>query len=166
MKLKQFDGQCVRIVDFYGNTFEGVCCYNNAEYNEPEFGRCEECLQIVNFLLYKSDIKEIESLEGHSGPYGKFSAPFGTLEEMNVQDGLNSILDVLDCEDPEHILRMLRCLDYYFDPKNCCDFPCRWEAYGAIMELEDSTDDEIIKREAGRLLDKWRPMESTAESGC
>jgi hypothetical protein len=61
---------------------------------------------------------------------------------------------------------MLRCLDYYFDPKNHCDFPCRWEAYRAIMELEDSIDDEIIKREVGRILDKWRPMESTTESSC
>jgi hypothetical protein len=166
MKLKQYDGQCVRIDCVDGNVYDGICSYNDKEYDEQEYGRPEECLVMVNFLFFKSDIVAIESLENHTGPYGKFHDPFGKLEEMNVQDGLNSILDFLDCEDPEHILRMLRCLDYYFDPKNCCDFPCRWEAYGAIMELEDSTDDEIIKREAGRILDKWRPMESTTESSC
>ena len=156
-KLKSFDNQCVRITDSDGCVFDGICNYNDAEYNEHEFGRREECLEMVNFLFYKSDIKAIESLEGHSGPYGRFLDPFGKLEEMNVEDGLDSILDVLYCEEDEHIMRMLRCLDYYFDTQNNREFPCRWETYGALMELADSTTNEAIKDETNRLMDKWRP---------
>jgi hypothetical protein len=164
MNLKRFDGQCVRIIDLDGIAFDGYCSYYHSEYNEHEFGRAEESLEIVNFVFFKSDIKAIKSLEGHTGPYGKFSAPFGTLEELNVQDGLNSILDVLDCEESEHVIRMLRCLDYYFDPKNRCEFPCRSEVYTALMKLADTTDDESVKAEMNRLLDKWRPMQSTDKS--
>ena len=164
MRLKQYDGQCVRIDCVDGNVYDGICSYNNKEYNEQEYGRPEECLVMVNFLFFKSDIIAIESLENHTGPYGKFLDPFGKLEEMNVQDGLNSILDFLDCEDPEHILRMLRCLDYYFDPKNHCEFLCRDEAYNALMKLEDVTDDETIKAETRRVLDKWKPVRSTGET--
>ena len=164
MRLKQYDGQCVRIDCVDGNVYDGICSYNNKEYNEQEYGRSEECLVMVNFLFFNSDIIAIESLENHTGPYGKFHDPFGKLEEMNVQDGLNSILDFLDCEDPEHILRMLRCLDYYFDPQNHCEFPCRDEAYIALMKLEDVTDDETIKAETRRVLDKWKPVRSTGET--
>ena len=164
MKLKQYDGQCVRIDCVDGIVYDGICSYNNKEYNEQEYGRPEECLVMVNFLFFKSDIIAIESLENHTGPYGKFLDPFGKLEEMNVQDGLNSILDFLDCEDPEHVLRMIRCLDYYFDPKNHCEFLCRDEAYNALMKLEDVTDDETIKAETRRVLDKWKPVRSTGET--
>ena len=160
MRLKQYDGQCVRIDCVDGNVYDGICSYNDKEYDEQEYGRPEECLVMVNFLFFKSDIVAIESLENHTGPYGKFLDPFGKLEEMNVQDGLNSILDFLDCEDPEHILRMLRCLDYYFAPQNHCEFPCRDEAYIALMKLEDVTDDETIKAETRRVLDKWKPTQS------
>ena len=160
MRLKQYDGQCVRIDCVDGNVYDGICSYNDKEYNEQEYGRPEECLVMVNFLFFKSDIIAIESLENHSGPYGKFLDPFGKLEEMNVQDGLNSILDFLDCEDPEHILRMLRCLDYYFDPKNHSEFTCRDEVYNALLKLEDVTDDESIKAETRRVLDKWKPTQS------
>ena len=160
MRLKQYDGQCVRIDCVDGNVYDGICSYNDKEYNEQEYGRPEECLVMVNFLFFKSDIIAIESLENHTGPYGKFLDPFGKLEEMNVQDGLNSILDFLDCEDPEHILRMLRCLDYYFDPKNHSEFTCRDEVYNALLKLEDVTDDESIKAETRRVLDKWKPTQS------
>ena len=91
MRLKQYDGQCVRIDCVDGNVYDGICSYNDKEYNEQEYGRHEECLVMVNFLFFKSDIIAIESLENHSGPYGKFLDPFGKLEEMNVQDGLDSI---------------------------------------------------------------------------
>ena len=164
MRLKQYDGQCVRIDCVDGNVYDGICSYNDKEYDEQEYGRPEECLVMVNFLFFKSDIIAIESLENHTGPYGKFLDPFGKLEEMNVQDGLNSILDFLDCEDPEHVLRMIRCLDYYFDPKNHCEFLCRDEAYNALMKLEDVTDDETIKAETRRVLDKWKPVRSTGET--
>lgn len=161
MRLKQFDGQCVSITDANGDVFDGYCSYNSDEYNEHEFGRREEGLEIVNFLFYRSDIKTIESLEVHKGPYGKFLDPFGTLEEKNVQDGFDSILNVLFCGNTDHVLRMLRCLDYYYDPENNRDFPCRYETYGALMELEDSTNDETVKAETNRILDRWKPPQSS-----
>lgn len=155
MDLERYDGQCVRITDLNGDVFDGICFYNNSAYNEHEFGCCEDSLQIVNFNFYRSDIKEIESLEDHSGPYGKFLDPFGKLEEMNVEDGIDSIQDVLFCEEHEHILRMLRCLDHYFDPQNHRDFSCRKETCDALLELENFTDDETVKKETNRLLAKW-----------
>lgn len=164
MNLKRFDGQCVRIIDLDDIAFDGFCSYYHSEYNEHEFGRAEDSLEIVNFVFFKSDIKAIKSLEGHTGPYGRFLDPFGKLEEMNVQNGSDSILDVLSCEENEHVLRMLRCLDYYSDPKNHCEFPCQWEVYEALVELEDSMTDETVKAETNRLLDKWRPMQS--EDDC
>ena len=52
MNLREYDGQCVRIIDNRGDAFDGICSYNNEEYSEHEFGRAEECLQIENLLFY------------------------------------------------------------------------------------------------------------------
>ena len=111
MVLSKFDGQCVRIVDGYGDVFEGICTYNNAEYNAHEFGRNEEGLEMPNMLFFKSDICEVTRLEDHHGPYGKFSSPYGKLEEMTVEDGIDMIEEVLLSEEPEHIYRLLLCLE-------------------------------------------------------
>ena len=93
MNLHDYDDRCVRIIDNNSDIFDGICSYNNAEYDEHEFGRNEESLQICNFLFYKSDIKEIQSLENNDGPYGKFLAPYGKLEEMiNVASKLRNSL--------------------------------------------------------------------------
>ena len=35
--------------------------FNDKEYNEHEFGRNEDSLQILNIIFYKSDIKKIKS---------------------------------------------------------------------------------------------------------
>ena len=152
MDIRKYDGQCVRIKDFSGEVFEGICSYNNPEYDEHEFGRNEECLEILSFLFFKSDIDEIESLEGHDGPYGKFSGPYGKLEEMTVQDGIDSIEDALFCEENEHIIRMLRCLNYYLDYKNGQDLPYRDEIIELLKELVDSTDNEEIRNMAKILI--------------
>ena len=150
MDLKKYDGLCVRIIDLNGDTFDGICRYHTFEH-----GRCEESLQILGFFFYKSNIKEIESLEGRKGPYGKFLDPYGKIEEMAVQEGFGSILDVLFGDEKEHVYRMLHCLDKYFDPYFGYDFPYRYETIGALCELYDVTDDGYIKEEAGRLLDMW-----------
>ena len=65
MDIKRYDGKCVRIIDTSGDVFDGICCYNDEEYNDHEYGRCEEGLKIENFLFFKSDIREIQSLEEH-----------------------------------------------------------------------------------------------------
>ena len=156
MNLSQYDGKCVRVILVDGNIIDGICSYNGSEYNEHEFGCAEEGIQFPNLLLYKSDIESIESLEEHTGPYGRFLDPYGRLEEMAVEDGIDMILEVLWCEEKEHVMRMLNCLDKYMDPSYGYEFPCRNETIGALMELVDSTDDEDIKEEAQRLIDLWQ----------
>ena len=158
MDLSQYDGQCVRVTLVDGDIIDGICSYNCAEYNEHEFGCSEEGIEFPNLLLYKSDIKSIESLENHTGPYGRFLDPYGRLEEMAVEDGFDMILEVLLCEEKEHVMRMLNCLDKYSDPCYSYDFPYRYETVGALMELADSTDDEDIKAKAERLIELWAPQ--------
>ena len=62
-------------------------------------------------LFFKSDIREVTSLEDHQGPYGRFSSPYGKLEEMTVGDGIDMIEEMLFSEEPEHIYRLLLCLE-------------------------------------------------------
>ncbi len=153
--LKEFDEKCVRITDRWGDVFEGICSYNSDEYDEHEFGRAEESLQILNFLFYKSDINKIESLEDHTGPFGRFLDPFGKLEELTVEDGIDSINDVLFDEDEEHVLRLLRCLGEYLDPSRGHELPDREEVLRSLGKLSQKADDDGIRSEAKRLADLW-----------
>ena len=157
MNLHEFDGHCVRITDYNNDHFDGICCYNNPDYNEHIFGRHEESLEIVNFNFFESDIMTIESLEDHTGPYGKFYDPYGKLEELAVADGIDGIRDILFCEENVHVMRMLNCLDKYLDPYYFGHtFTWGRETVEALDELIDTTDDENIKSEAQRLADMWR----------
>ncbi|MBO4351803.1 MAG: hypothetical protein J6A01_12790 [Proteobacteria bacterium] len=156
MNLNQFDGKCVRITDIHGDVFDGICSYNNADYDEHEFGIFEESLQIVYVIFYRSDIQSVESLEDHTGPYGKFLDPYGKLEEMAAQDGIESITEMLFCEENVHVIRMLNCLDKYLDPYYGCKFTCRSETIDALEALCDSTSDKEIKEEAERLIEMWK----------
>lgn len=151
MNLQEFDGKCVRIIDSLGDAFDGICSYNSEEYNEHEFGRTEECLQIENFLFYRNDIQTVKSLENRNGLYGKFLDPYGKLEELTIEDGINSIQDILSSEEPEHVRRLLRCLD-----KHLGDLPCRTEVIDALRELADNTEDMDIQDAALRLVRRWK----------
>ena len=156
MNLAQYDGQCVRIIDTFDEVFDGICTYNNEEYNEHEFGCCEESLELINMIFYKSQIKSVESLENHTGPYGKFLDPYGTLEEMTIQDGIDSIKDVMFCEEDVHVIRLLNCLDKYLDPYYGYTFPWREETIDALCELYQTTENEAVRNEAERLIDMWK----------
>ena len=151
MTLRKFDGKCVRIIDSLGDAFDGICSYNSEEYNEHEFGRTEECLQIENFLFYRRDIQTVKSLENRNGLYGKFLDPYGKLEELTIEDGIDSIQDVLSSEEPEHVRRLLRCLD-----KHLGDLPCRAEVIDALRELADNTEDVDIQDAALRIVRRWK----------
>ena len=155
MDLKQYDGKCIRIIDISGNVFDGICCYNDEEYNDHEYGRCEEGLKIENFLFFKSDISQIQSLEDHWGPYGRFIDPYGTLEIMTVEDGFDSINDLLFSEENEHVLRLLNCLDRYLDPSYGYELSCREEVFEALEELIRVNGNEKVQEKAGRLLKMW-----------
>ena len=74
MNLKQFDNRRVQITAWDGNVFEGICEHNSRDYNEHEFGRREDGLQIANFLFFRRDIRAIRELAA-------YSAPWGTIEE-------------------------------------------------------------------------------------
>ena len=151
MNLREYDGKCVRIIDCSGDTFDGICSYNGEEYNEHEFGRAEECLQIENFLFYRSNIQSIKSLENRNGLYGKFLDPYGKLEEMTVEDGIDSIRDALSSEEPEHVRRLLRCLD-----KNLGNLPGRTAVIEALKELANNTEAADIQDAASRLIRRWK----------
>ena len=152
--LKQYDGQCVRIHDRYGGVFDGICRYNDAEYDRGEWGRNEDGLQIESFLFFQSDIRSVESLEGHDGPYGKFLDPFGKLEELTVEDGIGSIRDVLFSEEKEHVLRLLNCLERYLDPEFGKDLPCADEIPDALRELIRCDPDPAVREKAEGLLEQ------------
>ncbi len=156
MTLNNYDGKCVRIVDAWGDVVEGICTHNSAEYCECEFGRSEECLQIMYFLFYKSDIKEITSLENKNGKYGKFSDRYGKIEMMVVEDDIDMLTDALLESENEHVYRLLLCLDDYLDPKNNHKFKYHDEVMEALEKVIRYNTDEKIKSQAKLLIDKWK----------
>ena len=145
MDLKQYDGKCVRIMDFSRDNFEGICYYDSAEYNKHEYNRYEDSLSIVNLLFYRSQIAEIESLEQRTGPYGKYSAPFGKAEMLAAEDGVDSISEYLEFEDREMVVRMLRCLDTCLDPRDP-------DVIRELKNLAGRTDDEEIRQMTEKLI--------------
>jgi hypothetical protein len=116
LKLSKCDNKLVKIKCTNEEIIEGICIYNNEEYNEHEFGRKEEGIQIENFLFYKTDIKKIEIID-------EFSSDYGTLEELIVKEGIDSISDVLYGEEDIHVYRLLRYLNDYFKTNKKESFP-------------------------------------------
>ena len=153
-KLSKYDGTCVRITTREGEVYDGICEYNSPDYCAHEFGRDEECLQLVWYLFYKSDIKKIESLEAHTGPYGRFCDPFGKLEEDTAADGPDAVADYLFCEEPEHVLRMLRFLEHRLDTNGPRSDDPEDLIPAALKTLADTTDAPEIREHAGRVLEK------------
>ena len=162
MDLRKYDNKCVRLTTVDGEVFDGICCYNCAEYNEHEFGCGEEALQMVCHLFYKSDIRRIESLEDHWGPYGRFSDPYGNLEETAARDGYALIDEVLTCEEDEHVLRMLRCLEKYFTPGSGCELDDREKTAESVRSAMCLTDDPGVRAEAEKLLKLWERFRAEA----
>ena len=150
--LKKYDGQCVRITDFLGDVYEGNAVYFSDEYAWEELGRFEEGLQLVCYLFYYDQIRSVESLEGHEGSYGKFSAPFGKLEEDCVDDP-DLVDEFLWSEDSEHIERMLKCLKTYLDPESGKKTPEREKTIRLIREFASTAKDEALRRHAEEILE-------------
>ena len=146
MKLTKFDGKRVRVTTVWGDTIDGNCQHNSAEYNEHEFGRPEEGLQFSSLLLFRKDIKRIRLLKNG------FPTPFGKLEEMAIEDGIDLIDEVLLSEDDEHILRLLRCLERYLDPEGGLEYPDREKTLKRLQEFHSETQNAEIKAEVERLL--------------
>ena len=157
-ELKKYDGKCVRVYMVDQIIIDGNCTYDDKEYNECEYGRREDSLQIVNYKLYKSTIKYVKSLEDHKGPYGKFLDPYGTLEEMAIEDGIDDIYEVLFCEDKNHIERMLRALDDYWnsEDKKVLD---KKEVISLLWDLYDTNIEEDLKGEIKGYINKWEKQQ-------
>ena len=150
MRLIKYDDKCVRIVTTDDEEFEGVCIHNTDEYDEQEFGRKEESLQIENVLFYKSYIKKVYSLENHNGPYGKFTQKYGKLEEITVEDGISSIEDILFSEVPEHSYRLLLYMEEHIEQL----FKDKSKIIELLKLLEKTTDSEKIKVKSKDIIDK------------
>ena len=99
MNLIKYDNKLVRITDINNDQYEGICSYNNEEFNECEYGTNEESLDIICIKFYKSDIKEVEIID-------KFSKDYGKLEESIIESDL--IDEVFVREEDEHIYRLLK----------------------------------------------------------
>ena len=112
INLGNYDGKRVRITDSTGEVFEGKCDYCGKDYCEHEYGRREPCLQIANFLFFRSDVRDISVVKG------EYSAPFGKIEELNFEDGIDSVEEELFCEEDEQVYRMLLCLEEYVARQN------------------------------------------------
>lgn len=63
VELREYDGKYIRLVDSSGEVFAGECSHNSDEYNEHEYGRCEESLQIENYMFFPGDICEIQEVD-------------------------------------------------------------------------------------------------------
>ena len=99
MNLINYDGKLVRITDINNDQYEGICSYNNEEFNECEYGTNEESLDIICIKFYKSDIKKVEIIDKFSKDYSKF-------EESIIEYDL--IDEVFVREEDEHIYRLLK----------------------------------------------------------
>ena len=141
MNLKKYDDKLVRITDKFNDVFEGICMYNDKDYTEHEFGKNEESLQLPSMLFYKSIIKKVEELD-------KFSSPYGKLEELVVEDGIDMIEEVCYCEEDEHIYRLLLCLETHLN-----DIDYSNELIKLLEMLLKYNENEKVKKEAKKLFD-------------
>ena len=66
---------------------------------------------------------------------------------LAVEDGADSIAEFLNGEDRETVVRMLRCLDQYLDPKDP-------DVMQELKNLVQQTDDEEIREMAQKLIDR------------
>ena len=104
MNLRNFDNKIIRLEDIFGDVYEGICMFNDREYNEHEYGKDEDSLQMSYIMFFKSTIKKVEVIDD-------FTDKYGYLEEVVFDSGMDLIDEVLDSEDDISIYRMLLCLE-------------------------------------------------------
>ena len=64
MPLSSYNGQCVRIVDALGDSYDGQCRWFPADHCLRAFGWREEALQVGDRLFYLSNIQSVRELSG------------------------------------------------------------------------------------------------------
>ena len=162
MDLSQFDDKHVRITLADGCVYEGICMYNGEEYNECEWGKDEDGLQFPGMLIGRSEIASVENLEEkEDGPWGKFSEPFGRLEEETLYAwGADLVDELLFCEDPEHVIRMLRCMKHAVLLDKGRLIPEKEENLDLLRKLCQTTDDPEAGKLAEEIIAKWPVSEA------
>jgi hypothetical protein len=144
--LSVYDQKTVQVTDIDGNVFEGIAEYCSPDYCYTEYGECEGALKIGTFLLYRSTIVNAAELEN-------FTAPFGTLEEMTLESGMDLVGEALDDEEDVHVIRMLRCLAHHLDPKTGNGLPDQKELREPLKSLLKWSKSDEIKGLAQQVLD-------------
>ncbi len=139
MDLAKYDGECVRITLNDGEVYEGVCMHDPAEYIAHEIGGDEDALEMSQWIFYNSQIYSVEII-GEDG----FSAPYGRLEEETLKDGFDLTDEVLTCEEPISVLRMLCCIE----AKAALDEKLE----KSLESLIEYNDDERITEKAREIL--------------
>lgn len=144
MKLEKYDNKCIRLEDKFGDIYEGLCMFNNKEYNEHEYGVSEDSLVMSYTIFYKSMIKKIKIIDAFSEKYGK-------LEELVMKSGLDIVEEVLDSEDDISIYRLLLCLE-----DNISKITKKEELSKQLENLINYNKDEKIIESAKKLLEKLK----------
>ncbi|MBQ9551704.1 MAG: hypothetical protein IJU96_02970 [Clostridia bacterium] len=152
MKLSAYDGQCVRVTLKDGSVLEGACQYNSAEFNEAEIGPDEDGLEIAHWLFCQSEIETVELID-ENNPY---RAPFGTIEEETLLNGLYAIMDVLIYdEEPRNAERLLNCMEYYLSrPTDSVPFG-RLTAKEVLAQAVQNAPDDGIRQRCSALLARY-----------
>ena len=109
ISLKKYDNKYVRIIDLEDKIFEGLSNYSNKEYNECEYGRNEESIDILNIKFYKFCIKKIEIIDNFN------SNEYSDLEELIIDSDIDFIEDAFDYEDKIHNDRLILCIKDHMD---------------------------------------------------
>ena len=139
--LEKFDNKLVRLVEIDNEVFEGYAVYFDKECSEVMYGGKEECIKIETFLFYKSIIKEIKEIK-------EFSAPYGTLERLTVEDGLDMIDEALSSEDDCHIARLLTCI---IDCVDTLDY--KKDLIPLMERLLKYNKDSVVLEKAAKLVE-------------
>ena len=85
MEIKSFDHKHVRILDLWGNTFEGLAVTFPAGYGLHVFDRDEDSIRIEDHYIFDSDIKEIEEIEIHGTV--ELASRWLTIRRYQQEDG-------------------------------------------------------------------------------
>ncbi len=145
MNLEKYDNKLVRIKDCTDDVFEGICTYNSSDYNECEYGRNGDSLQILYFAFYEDTIKEIEVIDDFSSNYGK-------LEELILEDGNSMIIDAFEYEDDIHNNRILLCIEDKLN-NNLLEYDSIKEVLDYAIKYFDNDDNLNI---AKRIINKYK----------
>ena len=142
MKLNKYDNKLVKITTIEDDIFEGICSYDNVEFNEAEYGESEESLTIECLKFYKNSIKDVSIID-------KFSSKYGLLEEVISNDGTDLIEEVFDSEDDTHILRELYYLEDHKELIND-------EIIKLINTLIKYNKNEDILKEGNKIIKEYK----------